>query len=312
MREREEARVAGLRVIIPELRRDERGFFCVTRDQDSWQYTARDHHGWRELAARSAHGVIRGMHVRSGAGEAKLARCSRGAVLDVVTDLRPGSPTYRATARLVLDDLTQVSVHIPAGCAHGWQALTSPADMAYTIAGRYDPAEDLEIDWADPELAVSWPLPPHPASRRGMPLAEAVRRLGSSLWPVILSFSALSGSRHARFLPAATQWRSSACGLPGRTSRGLTVTTWWTCSGRRGRKRRSNLEPHGPVRADLGAAAIPDGQGHDQSSPDRRVRLRWLARPPPPAGADGLGAGLPGIVAAPRRAVPDTLRAGRP
>lgn len=179
MRERDDTRVAGLRVIIPELFRDERGFLCVTRDQDAWQYTAQEAGGWREIASRSAHGVIRGMHVRSGAGEAKLARCSRGAVLDVVTDLRPGSPTYRGTARLVLDDLTQVSLYIPAGCAHGWQALTSPADMAYTVTGQYDPAEDLEIDWADPELSVSWPLPPHPASRRGMSLAEAVKLLSA-------------------------------------------------------------------------------------------------------------------------------------
>jgi dTDP-4-dehydrorhamnose 3,5-epimerase len=175
--EHEDTRVAGLRVIEPVLHLDKRGFLCVTRDQDSWQLAAQDAGGWRELAARSARGVIRGMHVRSGAGEAKLARCSRGAVLDIVTDLRPGSPTYRGTARLVLDDLTQVSVYIPAGCAHGWQALTGPADMAYTIAGRYDPDEDLEIDWADPGLGISWPLPPHPASRRGMPLADAVRLL---------------------------------------------------------------------------------------------------------------------------------------
>ena len=177
MLEHDDGRVTGLRVIEPVLHLDERGFFCVTRDQDSCQFTTQQDCGWRELAARSAHGVIRGMHVRSGAGEAKLARCSRGAVLDVVTDLRPGSPTYLGTARLVLDDLTQVSLYIPPGCAHGWQALSSPADMAYTVTGRYDPAEDLEIDWADPELAVSWPLPPHPASRRGMPLAEAVKLL---------------------------------------------------------------------------------------------------------------------------------------
>jgi dTDP-4-dehydrorhamnose 3,5-epimerase len=177
VREHEDGQVAGLRVIVPDLLADARGFLCVTRDQDSWPYATGQDRGWREVASRSARGVIRGMHVRSGAGEAKLARCSRGAVLDVVTDLRPGSPTYRGTARLVLDDLTQVSAYIPAGCAHGWQALTGPADMAYTITGRYDPGQDLEIDWADPDLGISWPLPPHPASRRGMSLAEAVKLL---------------------------------------------------------------------------------------------------------------------------------------
>jgi dTDP-4-dehydrorhamnose 3,5-epimerase len=173
VREHEDARVAGLRVIIPDLLPDERGFLCVTAARDAWQPAG----PWRQLASRSERGVIRGMHVRSGAGEVKLARCSRGAVLDVVTDLRPGSPTYRGTARLVLDDLTQVSACIPAGCAHGWQALTGPADLDYHVTGGWDPDEDLEIDWADPELSISWPLPPHPASRRGMSLAEAVKLL---------------------------------------------------------------------------------------------------------------------------------------
>jgi dTDP-4-dehydrorhamnose 3,5-epimerase len=177
VRERDDPRIAGLRMIMPDVISDDRGFFCVTADQDSWQYTTQPAGPWRQLAARSARGVIRGMHVRSGAGEAKLVRCSSGAVFDIVTDLRPSSPTYLAVAGTGLDDRRQMSLYIPAGCAHGYQALTGPADMAYCVTGRYDPEEDLEIDWADPELSIAWPLPPHPASRRGMSLAEAVTRL---------------------------------------------------------------------------------------------------------------------------------------
>ena len=167
MRERDDTRIAGMRVIVPDVIDDDRGFFCVTADQDSWQYSAQLSGDWRQLAARSERGVIRGMHVRSGAGEAKLVRCSSGAVFDVVTDLRPGSPTYRAVAGTGLDDKRQMSLYIPAGCAHGYQALTGPADMAYHVTGAWDPAEDLEIAWDDPELDIAWRSPgPPPGPRR--------------------------------------------------------------------------------------------------------------------------------------------------
>ena len=73
------------------------------------------------------------MHVRKGAGEAKLVRCSYGAIFDVVVDLRPGSPTYRNWESFELRDEEQVSLYVPAGCAHGFQALTDPADVSYRI-----------------------------------------------------------------------------------------------------------------------------------------------------------------------------------
>jgi dTDP-4-dehydrorhamnose 3,5-epimerase len=177
VQEAEDARIPGLLLICPDMFTDERGFFCVTADQDSWQYASQLSGGWRQLAARSERGVIRGMHVRSGAGEAKLVRCTNGIVIDVVADLRPGSPGYRDLVTYELDGQDQFSLYIPAGCAHGWQALTNLAGMAYMVTGTYDPEEDLEIAWDDPDLSIAWPLPPHPASRRGMSLAEAVRRL---------------------------------------------------------------------------------------------------------------------------------------
>ena len=113
----------------------------------------------QDSVSRSAKGVIRGMHVRSGAGEAKLVRCSSGAVLDVVVDLRPDSPTYRNTEYFDLTGENQVSVYVPAGCAHGFQALTDPADVSYRIDRAHDPSEDVSIRFDDPDLDIPWPLP---------------------------------------------------------------------------------------------------------------------------------------------------------
>ena len=120
----------------------------------------------QDSLSRSRRGVVRGMHVRRGAGEAKLVRCSYGAIFDVVVDLRPGSPTYRNWESFELRDDEQVSLYVPADCAHGFQALTDPADVSYRIDRPHDPPEDVSIAFDDPDLAIPWPLPVTLMSRR--------------------------------------------------------------------------------------------------------------------------------------------------
>ena len=93
-----------------------------------------------------------------GRGEAKVVRCSAGAVFDVVVDLRPDSPEFGRWLSFDLDGDTQRSVHIPAGSSHGFQALTDPSDTSYRIDREHDPAEDLTIAHDDPTLAIPWPL----------------------------------------------------------------------------------------------------------------------------------------------------------
>jgi dTDP-4-dehydrorhamnose 3,5-epimerase len=120
------------------------------------------------------------MHVRRGDGEAKLVRCSYGAIFDVVVDLRPTSPTYRNWERFELRDDEQVTLYVPAGCAHGFQALTDISDVSYMIDRTHDPSEDVSIAFDDPDLAIPWPLPVSVMSsrdRRAQPLADAARLL---------------------------------------------------------------------------------------------------------------------------------------
>ncbi|MGH3432896.1 MAG: dTDP-4-dehydrorhamnose 3,5-epimerase family protein [Thermocrispum sp.] len=175
------AAIHGAYLFEPTPHADQRGFFCRTFDSDVVRSVGIDPDGFaQDSLSRSARGVVRGMHLRAGRGEAKLVRCSYGKVYDVIVDLRPGSPTYRDQAAFELSGTTQVSLYVPAGCAHGFQALTDPADVSYRIDRPHDPAEDVAIAHHDPDLAIAWPLPVKLLSgrdRSAPALADALRRL---------------------------------------------------------------------------------------------------------------------------------------
>lgn len=174
-------RIAGALLFLPTPHVDERGFFCRTFDREIVRTAGLDPDAFQQdSVSRSRRGVVRGMHVRSGDGEAKLVRCSYGAVFDVVVDLRPDSPTYRNREYFDLTGENQVTVYVPAGCAHGFQALTDPADVSYRIDRAHDPSEDVSIVFDDPDLDIAWPLPVSLMSDRDKAapsLAEATRRL---------------------------------------------------------------------------------------------------------------------------------------
>ncbi|MGW5716534.1 dTDP-4-dehydrorhamnose 3,5-epimerase family protein [Amycolatopsis sp. NPDC003865] len=151
--------IEGAYLFEPTPHADQRGFFSRTFDRDVVASVGIDPDGFaQDSLSRSRKGVVRGMHLRGGAGEAKLVRCSHGAIFDVVVDLRPDSPTFRNVKTFELSGETQVSVYIPAGCAHGFQSLTDPSDVAYRIDRAHNPSEDITISYKDPELDISWPL----------------------------------------------------------------------------------------------------------------------------------------------------------
>jgi dTDP-4-dehydrorhamnose 3,5-epimerase len=110
----------------------------------------------------------------------RALRCSYDAIFDVVVDLRPASPTYRNWESFELRDDEQVTLYVPTRCAHGFEALTEPADVSYMIYRTHDPSEDVSIAFDDPGLAIAWPLPVtimSPRDRVAPPLAEAARLL---------------------------------------------------------------------------------------------------------------------------------------
>src|SRR5262249_2931091 len=114
--------IAGAFLFRPTPNVDDRGFFCRTFDVDDVRAVGIDPGAFtQDSISRSARAVVRGMHVRRGQGEAKIVRCSYGEIFDVVVDLRRTSPTYHNVATFRLNGDTQVSLFVPAGCAHGFQ-----------------------------------------------------------------------------------------------------------------------------------------------------------------------------------------------
>lgn len=173
--------IAGLLTFTPTPHADARGFFSRTFDAAIAQRAGIDPAAFRQDSlSRSARGVVRGLHLRLGRGEAKLVRCSSGEIFDVVVDLRPGSQTYGRWLSFVLSGERQNSIYVPPGCAHGFQALTQPADTSYRIDREHDPSEDLTIAYDDPTLAIPWPEPVTLMSdndRNAPPLAALSDRL---------------------------------------------------------------------------------------------------------------------------------------
>ncbi|MFI8930475.1 dTDP-4-dehydrorhamnose 3,5-epimerase [Streptomyces sp. NPDC053474] len=179
MKATEVPEIDGAFLFEPTPYADERGFFCRTFDADVVRSVGLDPNAFiQDSVSRSVRGVLRGMHLRSGRGEAKLVRCSYGKIFDVVVDLRADSPTYLNVATFELSGETQATLYVPAGCAHGFQALTETADTSYRIDRPHDPAEDVTIAFDDPELDIPWPLPVTLMSQRDREapsLAEALK-----------------------------------------------------------------------------------------------------------------------------------------
>lgn len=162
-----ELSLPGVLLFLPTPHHDDRGFFTRTFDVA----VARAHGLAPEIflqdsQSRSRQGTIRGMHGRGGAGEAKLVRCARGAVLDVLVDARPGSPAFGRHLTVTLDDTDFAHLYVPAGLLHGFQALTEQADVCYRIDREHVPGEDLGVRYDDPDLGIDWPLPVTAISER--------------------------------------------------------------------------------------------------------------------------------------------------
>lgn len=151
--------IPGVVVFEPTPIRDGRGFFTRTFDVEIAAAAGVDPTSFKqENQSRSSQGGVRGLHGRLGDGEAKLARCARGAVLDVVLDARPGSATFGVVETFILDDVDHRQVYVPGGCLHGYQALSDEADFCYKSDRFYGPGE-VAVHPLDAELRIPWRAP---------------------------------------------------------------------------------------------------------------------------------------------------------
>lgn len=147
----------GIVLVEPAAHGDPRGFFLETFREDVMADLGIAERWVQDNHARSARGVIRGMHFALPPGQAKLIRCVRGSVVDVVVDLRRGSPTFGRWEAFDLDDVTHRMVYVPVGFAHGYCVTSEVADVAYKCSAYYDPALEREIHLDDPDVGIEWP-----------------------------------------------------------------------------------------------------------------------------------------------------------
>lgn len=154
-----ETTLDGVRTIEPRPIFDNRGWFTRVFDHEAHARAGIDHTRFvQENHSRSWRGVLRGLHFRTELTEAKLVRCARGNVFDVVVDLRPWSSTFGNWQSFDLDDEQHLQVYMPPGCAHGFQALSEAADVCYRVDAPYEPGVEASIAWDDPQLGIPWPI----------------------------------------------------------------------------------------------------------------------------------------------------------
>jgi dTDP-4-dehydrorhamnose 3,5-epimerase len=173
----------GAVVLEPSVFPDERGFFTETYRHE-WHAAAGIPEGERFVQdnhSRSARGVVRGMHFHIGEGVAKLVRCGRGRIVDMIVDLRRGSPTYAQWEGVELDDAGMRVLYVPVGFAHGFCVLSDVADVLYKQSAYYDPAVERGIAWDDPEIAIEWPAEIEPIVSARDASAPTLRELADEL-----------------------------------------------------------------------------------------------------------------------------------
>jgi dTDP-4-dehydrorhamnose 3,5-epimerase len=148
----------GVVLLEPTVHGDERGFFVETYSRDAWVEAGVEAEFVQHNHSRSGKGTLRGLHFQTEPGQAKLLRCARGAILDVVVDLRRDSATYGQWDGHVLDDERHRQLFVPIGFAHGFVVLSDVADVSYLVSSVYDPATEAGIAWDDPDIGVEWQI----------------------------------------------------------------------------------------------------------------------------------------------------------
>lgn len=155
----EKTRVDGAYLVHPEPHADDRGFFARL-----WCVEEFAEHGLTASfvqcnnAFSAKRGTIRGLHYQAAPWEeVKLVRCVRGAVFDVLVDLRPASRTFRQWVGVELTSDDRTMLYVPAGCAHGYLALADESEVIYPVSAPYHPEAERGVRWNDPAFGVEWP-----------------------------------------------------------------------------------------------------------------------------------------------------------
>ena len=150
-----ETNLDGPILLEPTVHGDERGFFVETARANVLAELGITDTFVQHNHSRSAHGVLRGMHFQP--GMAKLVRCARGRILDVLVDIRPDSPSFGRWEGFELSDENHHQLYCPDGFAHGFCVLSDVADVVYLCSDYYDAARESGFSYDDPDVGIRWP-----------------------------------------------------------------------------------------------------------------------------------------------------------
>lgn len=152
-----ELELSGLALIKPSIFSDNRGFFFQSYHQREYMEAGIESLFVQDNRSRSAYGVIRGMHYQLRHAQDKLVSVTHGNVMDVVVDIRRGSPTFGRWATTILSDENHHQLFVPKGFAHGFCVLSETADLFYKCSDFYDPEDEFSFRWNDPHVGIGWP-----------------------------------------------------------------------------------------------------------------------------------------------------------
>ncbi|MCW2953965.1 MAG: dTDP-4-dehydrorhamnose 3,5-epimerase [Conexibacter sp.] len=168
-------------LIEPAVYGDHRGFFAETYRADTWGEAGIDVAFVQDNHSRSVKGTLRGLHFQTSPGQAKLVRCARGSIFDVVVDLRRSSPTFGAWEGFELDDERMRQLFVPVGFAHGFCVTSDEADVVYKCSSYYDGATEAGIAYDDPAVGISWPTDVAPIVSERDATAPSLGQLADTL-----------------------------------------------------------------------------------------------------------------------------------
>jgi dTDP-4-dehydrorhamnose 3,5-epimerase len=171
--------LSGPILLEPVVHGDDRGFFVETYRRAVMARFGIEEELVQHNHSRSRRGVVRGMHFQPGMG--KLIRCARGAIFDVLVDVRRGSPTFGRWEGFTLDDEAHHQLWCPHGFAHGFCVLSELADVAYGCTAYHDPDAEGGFRYDDPDVGIAWPdglsLKASPRDRAAPSLSEIAATL---------------------------------------------------------------------------------------------------------------------------------------
>ena len=153
--------IPGVAIVDLELREDDRGFFARTFCREEFVAAGLDPLVEQcNVSFNHQAGTLRGMHVQvDPAPEAKLIRCTRGAIMDIIVDLREGSPTRLQHVAVELTADNRRALYVPPYFAHGYQTLVDDTEVGYQVSGAYVPGTERGLRHDDPALGLTWPVP---------------------------------------------------------------------------------------------------------------------------------------------------------